>query len=141
MPVRACCFETFASQRVRAVPCSTSCAGPTGARQARKQVKNRRNHFPAGITKPGAPRRTAGNCRRALGLSLDDYRDARCLIARATQLVYYEDFAVDEDQGGGSVVEIADVRQVDPIDILQRQRFFVMVWSRPSRPCPSATNW
>jgi len=115
-------FETFASQRVRGAMLDELRRADWLPRQARKQAKQIEeaiSRLEQNLARP--PREP--EIAEALGLSLDDYQDA-LFDCKGHQLVYYEDFAVDEDQGDGSVVEsIADVRQVDPIDILNDSGF------------------
>lgn len=115
-------FETFASQRVRGAMLDELRRADWLPRQARKQAKQIEEAIGKLEQSLARPPREP-EIAEALGLSLDDYQDT-LFDCKGHQLVYYEDFASDEDHGGGSVVEsIADPRQVDPADILNDSGF------------------
>ncbi len=115
-------FETFASQRVRGAMLDELRRADWLPRQARKQAKQIEEAIGKLEQSLARPPREP-EIAEALGLSLDDYQDT-LFDCKGHQLVYYEDFASDEDHGGGSVVEsIADPRQVDPVEILNDSSF------------------
>ncbi len=115
-------FETFASQRVRGAMLDELRRADWLPRQARKQAKQIEEAIGKLEQSLARPPREP-EIAEALGLSLDDYQDT-LFDCKGHQLVYYEDFASDEDHGGGSVVEsIADPRPVDPVEILNDSSF------------------
>ncbi len=115
-------FETFASQRVRGAMLDELRRADWLPRQARKQAKQIEEAIGKLEQSLARPPREP-EIAEALGLSLDDYQGT-LFDCKGHQLVYYEDFATDEDHGGGSVVEsIADPRQVDPVEILNDSSF------------------
>ena len=115
-------FETFASQRVRGAMLDELRRADWLPRQARKQAKQIEEAIGKLEQSLARPPREP-EIAEALGLSLDNYQDT-LFDCKGHQLVYYEDFATDEDHSGGSVVEsIADPRQVDPVDILNDSGF------------------
>lgn len=139
-PAQGVPFETFASQRIRGAMLDELRRLDWLPRQARrnaKQIEEAMAQLEQSLGHPPGE----GEIAARLGLSVDEYQ-TMLFECKGHQLVYFEDFGHDDDEGSSTrmVEQVADQGMVNPSEILGKAAF-AAIWSLPSRSCRNATSW
>ncbi|ACO73774.1 RNA polymerase sigma factor FliA [Laribacter hongkongensis] len=122
-PAQGVLFETFASQRIRGAMLDELRRLDWLPRQARrnaKQIEEAMAQLEQSLGHPPGE----GEIAARLGLSVDEYQ-TMLFECKGHQLVYFEDFGHDDDEGSSTrmVEQVADQGMVNPFEILGESRF------------------
>lgn len=120
-------FETYATQRIRGAMLDELRANdwlPRSVRKSQRQIERSISKLEQRLKRPPQETEIAAE----LGISLSDYQQM-LQEARGYQLLYVDDFASEEDAGGGVSFLDRNVcdKKADPLERIQDQAFKQML--------------